>query len=289
MAPVAPFFAERLYLDLVQATALASSKSVHLASFPTADNDMIDKALEAKIQLSQRISSLVLSIRQKEKLKVRQPLRKVMIPVNSDQEKNAISAVAHLIKNEVNVKEIELLEDASDILVKQIKPNFKVLGPKFGKDMKAVAQIIQNFEQKDIHQIEKEGVLTIQVEDSSYELTVEDVIISNKDIEGWLVASSGQLTVALDVNLDDDLIKEGIARELVNRIQNIRKDSGFEVTDRVDVYFQGSVGLDAAIKSNESYIKTETLCENIYIEREITDGNAVEFDDIKTSIKVLKR
>ena len=289
MAPVAPFFAERLYLDLVQATGLASSKSVHLASFPTADKEMIDKALEAKMQLSQRISSLVLSIRQKEKLKVRQPLRKVMIPVDSEEEKNAISAVAHLIKNEVNVKEIELLEDASDILVKQIKPNFKVLGPKFGKDMKAVAQIIQNFEQEDIHQIEKEGVLTIQVEDSSYELTTEDVIISNKDIEGWLVASSGQLTVALDVNLDDDLIKEGIARELVNRIQNIRKDSGFEVTDRVDVYFQGSVALEAAIKSNESYIKTETLCENIYIEREITDGNDVEFDDIKTSIKVLKR
>ncbi|MGB3150893.1 MAG: isoleucine--tRNA ligase, partial [Maribacter sp.] len=234
-APVAPFFMDQLYRDLIATTNSENFESVHLADFPKANINLIDKGLETKMNKAQTISSLVLSIRQKEKIKVRQPLQKIMIPVLDEKDRMDITAVSDLIKSEVNVKEIQLLDDASGILVKRIKPNFKTLGPKYGKDMKKIAQMVNTFTQDDIQKIEQEGELSIQIENKSINLQLQDVEISSQDIEGWLVASSGKTTVALDVTINEDLRKEGIARELVNRIQNIRKESGFEVTDKIDI------------------------------------------------------
>src|SRR6056300_591293 len=238
IAPVAPFFAERLYRDL------NGTESVHLSLFPAADTALIDKTLEEKMQLAQKVSSLVLSIRQKEKIKVRQPLQRVMIPVSKSVSKEAFLAVSELIRSEVNVKEVSLLEDASDILVKEIKPNFKTLGPKYGPKMKQVAFSITSLNQEQIQQFEQEEAFSISLDDSTIELSLEDVFITNKDIEGWLVASHGALTVALDITLSETLINEGIARELVNRIQNLRKDSGLEVTDKILLNIEGDEAIE---------------------------------------------
>ena len=227
-APIAPFFMDRLYLDLNSVTQKETFESVHLANFPVCNEAYVDKSLERKMESAQTISSLVLSLRAKEKIKVRQPLHKIMIPVDSEQQKEEILAVAELIKHEVNVKNIEILEEASDILVKQIKPNFKALGPRFGKEMKLIANTIKAFNSDDIKKIEQNGVLDVEINGKNITLELEDVEITSQDIEGWLVANEGSLTVALDVTISDDLRKEGIARELVNRIQNLRKDSGFD-------------------------------------------------------------
>jgi len=233
-APIAPFFMDRLYLDLNAVTKKEGFESVHLAEFPVADESAIDKSLERKMENAQTISSLVLSLRAKEKIKVRQPLQKIMIPVSSQQEKDEIEAIADLIKYEVNIKEIELLEDASDILVKQIKPNFKTLGPRFGKDMKLIANAVNSFSSEDINKMEQNRSFDLDINGKNITLGLDDVEITSQDIEGWLVANEGLLTVALDVTINEDLRKEGIARELVNRIQNLRKDSGFEVTVAFD-------------------------------------------------------
>ena len=249
-APIAPFFMDKLYLDLNSVTQKETFESVHLAEFPKFDESFVDKPLERKMEAAQTISSLVLSLRAKEKIKVRQPLQKIMIPISSETQKQEILAVADLIKSEVNVKEVEVLEDASDILVKQIKPNFKVLGPRFGKDMKAVAQAVNNFTADDIKNIEQNGIFDVEINGKSITLEKSDVEITSQDIEGWLVASQGALTVALDVTLTDDLKKEGIARELVNRIQNLRKDSGFEFTYRIAVQFQKDEQIIIAINKN---------------------------------------
>ncbi|MCL4119582.1 UNVERIFIED_CONTAM: hypothetical protein GTU68_042893 [Idotea baltica] len=228
-APVAPFFMDRLYKDLIATTEQEEFESVHLSNFPVCDESFIDVALERKMEKAQTISSLVLSIRQKERIKVRQPLKRIMIPILNQEQKEDIEAVSELIKSEVNVKEIELLDDASNILVKQIKPNFKVLGPKYGKEMKQIAQSVSAFGPEDIQKIEQEGEISLNIGNKVINLQLQDVEIISQDIEGWLVASSGALTVALDVSIDEDLRKEGIARELVNRIQNIRKESGYDV------------------------------------------------------------
>ncbi|TXE08638.1 isoleucine--tRNA ligase [Gelidibacter salicanalis] len=287
-APIAPFYMDRLYLDLNAVTKKEAFESVHLADFPVYEARFVDKELEHKMEAAQTISSLVLSLRAKEKIKVRQPLQKIMIPISSDAQKNEILAVADLIKSEVNVKEIEVLEDASDILVKQIKPNFKVLGPRFGKDMKAVAQAISNFIATDINTIEQNGTLDIEVNGKSITLELSDVEITSQDIEGWLVASSGPLTVALDVTITDELRKEGIARELVNRIQNLRKDSGYELTDRIVVHFQKDEHIINAINKNLEYIKTETLTEELEILEHLDNGIEVAFDDVNTKLFIQK-
>ncbi len=287
-APVAPFFMDRLYKDLDAVTHKEGIESVHLAEFPVFDPAMVNEKLERKMQLAQKISSLVLSIRQKEKIKVRQPLQKIMIPVLDKEQKSDIEAVSNLIKSEVNVKEIELLDDASGILVKQIKPNFKVLGPKFGKDMKAIAAEVAKMGQEDIQKMEQEGELTLQLENKSVNLQLTDVEISSQDIEGWLVASSGPLTVALDVTIDENLRKEGIARELVNRIQNIRKESGFEVTDKIDIKILKDGFVENAILSNEDYIKTETLTAELNFEENLDEGVAVAFDEVNTKLFIQK-
>ncbi|MEX0315970.1 MAG: isoleucine--tRNA ligase [Allomuricauda sp.] len=287
-APIAPFYMERLYKDLDAITQKEGFESVHLAKFPTFEKGMVNRKLERKMQLAQKVSSLVLSIRQKEKIKVRQPLQKIMIPILDDAQKGDIEAVSDLIKSEVNVKEIELLDDASGILVKQIKPNFKVLGPRFGKDMKEIAATVSQLGQEDIQKIEQEGELMLQLKNKSLILQLTDVEISSQDIEGWLVATSGALTVALDVTIDDNLRKEGIARELVNRIQNLRKESGFEVTDKIDIKILKDGLVENAVTSNEEYIKTETLTAELNFEEKLDEGIAIAFDEVNTKLFIQK-
>ena len=287
-APIAPFFMDRLYLDLNVATQKETFESVHLAEFPNYDATLVDASLERKMEAAQTISSLVLSLRAKEKIKVRQPLQKIMIPVANIQQKEEILAVSDLIKHEVNVKEIELLEEASGILVKQIKPNFKTLGPRFGKDMKAIAGVVTNFSAQDINKIEQTGVLDIEVNGKNITLALDDVEITSQDIEGWLVANEGNLTVALDITLNDDLRQEGIARELVNRIQNLRKDSGFELTDRIDVKLQSDAQINTAIFTNMSYIKAETLTEALEIVDKLENGIEIVFDEVNTKLYIQK-
>ena len=287
-APVAPFFMDRLYKDLRVGTSKEGMESVHLTDFPKADASFIDKKLEHKMQKAQTISSLVLSLRQKEKIKVRQPLQKIMIPVLEDSEKEEILAVSELIKSEVNVKEIELIDEGSGMLVKQIKPDFKALGPRFGKDMKAVAAAISAFDQQQIATLEKDGQISVFINEKSTILALADVIISSQDIEGWLVANTNGVTVALDVTITPELRNEGIARELVNRIQNLRKDSGFEVTDRIEVALEENEKLTDAVTQNLKYIKEETLTEVLQFQPKIEEGTEIAFDDIETRISIKK-
>jgi isoleucyl-tRNA synthetase len=287
-SPVAPFFMDRLYKDLVSTTSIEKFDSVHLAEFPKYNADLIDKSLERKMENAQTISSLVLSLRAKEKIKVRQPLQKIMIPVLDATQKEEILAVADLIKSEVNVKEIELLDDASGILVKQIKPNFKALGPKFGKDMKLIASEIRDFNQEDIIKIEKEGSISVEINDKMINLETTDVEISSKDIEGWLVANAAGLTVALDVTINEELRKEGVARELINRIQNARKDTGLEVTDKIKLTVLKVEDLEESVIANEDYIKAETLTNELVFVDDLKDGTEIEFDTIKSRMLIEK-
>lgn len=287
-APIAPFYMEQLYRDLLGGSTLEGTQSVHLADFPIADPGRIDAGLEQRMQRAQTISSLVLSIRQKEKIKVRQPLKKVMIPVLDTTQRKEIEAVADLIRSEVNVKEIELLDDASDILVKRIKPNFKTLGPKYGKEMKAIAGAVAALGQEDIQKMEREGEIVLGLENKNVILQLQDVEITSQDIEGWLVASSGPVTVALDITIDDDLRKEGIARELVNRIQNLRKESGLEVTDKIDITFLKDETVEQAVASNLQYIKSETLTAELQFEEILENGTEIAFDEIATKLHIQK-
>jgi isoleucyl-tRNA synthetase len=288
-APIAPFFMDNLYKDLTHATKGASKESVHLEDFPIADEHMIDKNLERKMQKAQQISSMVLSLRKKEMIKVRQPLQRVMIPVLDARDREDILAVQDLIISEVNVKEIELIDDASGILVKNIKPNFKVLGPKFGKEMRFVGAALQNFGQEEIAKLEKDGKISLEINGKFVDLALDEVEITSQDIEGWLVANQGGLTVALDVTLTDLLKKEGIARELINRIQNIRKESGFEVTDKIELAIEKNPQIESAVLDNEHYIKTETLTEKLVFEDSLATGIDVAFDDIKTKLLICKK
>ena len=287
-APVAPFFMDRLYRDLNGVTGKDKAESVHLTDYPESQAAYIDKALESKMEKAQNISSLVLSLRKKEMIKVRQPLQKILIPTLSEAEKAEILAVANLIKHEVNVKEIEFIDDASGILVKQIKPNFRTLGPKFGKQMKDIAAVINDFTQQDIQSFERQGTKEITLAGQTLTLDLTDVEITSQDIEGWLVASSSTgLVVALDATITDELRAEGIARELVNRIQNIRKDTGLEVTDRIRIRLQQQDTLEQAVQANEAYIKAETLANEILF-ADTLQGEEVAFDDIVTKIVVEK-
>ncbi|WP_026710084.1 isoleucine--tRNA ligase [Flavobacterium filum] len=287
-APIAPFFMDRLYRDLTQATHSENFDSVHLADFPKYVEKYVDKSLESKMMKAQTVSSLVLSLRKKEMIKVRQPLQKVMIPILDDQQRAEIEAVSDLIKAEVNVKEVVLLDDASVVLVKQIKPNFKALGPRFGKDMGLIAKEIQGFSQEQINALDRNGSYTLVISGNSITLSLDDVEISSQDIPGWLVANANGITVALDITITEELRKEGIARELVNRIQNLRKDSGFEVTDKIKVQLMKDGHLEEAVLANETYIKSETLTETLVFENSLENGTEIEFDDIKTKIIISK-
>ncbi len=287
-APIAPFFMDRLYRDLTLVVEGNGPISVHLSDFPKSDLAAIDLDLERKMSKAQTVSSLVLSLRQKVKIKVRQPLQAVMIPVLSEAQKQDIEAVADLIKHEVNVKEIELISDDSGILVKQIKPDFKKLGPRFGADMKAVAAAIGQFGPDEINALEQNGSMDLEIDGKSITLDRPDVIITSQDIEGWLVASADGITVALDVTISESLKDEGICRELVNRIQNLRKDSGLEVTDRIEISILSHPLIDKALKHFGDYVAEETLADGLHIVTEMPSGQSVEFDDITTQLNIKK-
>ncbi|WP_456867924.1 isoleucine--tRNA ligase [Galbibacter sp. BG1] len=287
-APIAPFYMDQLYKDLVSTTNKENYESVHLAEFPQFVENFVDKLLERKMEKAQTISSLVLSLRKKEMIKVRQPLQRVMIPILDEAQRDEIKGVEELIKSEVNVKEIELIDDASGLLVKQIKPNFKVLGPRFGKDMKLIVNEVAKFEQSHIQEIERNGEILMEINGKNITLGIDEVEISSQDIEGWLVASSGAITVALDVTITDDLRNEGVARELVNRIQNLRKDSGFDVTDKIDVRLQKDGFIEKAVENNIEYIKAETLTAQLNFEENLDNGTEIAFDEVNTRLIIQK-
>ncbi|MCJ8154468.1 isoleucine--tRNA ligase [Chryseobacterium sp. SSA4.19] len=285
-APIAPFFMDQLYQDLNKVTGKDNAESIHLTNFPVADESLIDTDLVEKTHLAQSITSMVFSLRKKEKVKVRQPLQKVLIPVLDSKTEEQISAVSELIKQEVNVKEIQLInaEEAAHLIVKQIKPNFKALGPKLGKDMKTVGGEIANLEAEQISSLEKEGKIEVQ----GYEITLSDVDISTKDIPGWTVTSDGKTTVALDLTLTDELKSEGIAREFINRIQNLRKEKDFDLTDRIRISIEENSPFLNDIKKNEEYISSEVLSDKIEIVSSLSNFNEIEIDDVNFKINIEK-
>ena len=288
IAPVSPFFADRLFRDLSGISNKEKAESIHLADFSVFDESFVDKSLEDKMHTAQIISSLVLSLRKKEMIKVRQPLKRVMIPVLDEKFKHDVEAVADLILSEVNVKEIEFIDDTSDVLVKSIKPNFKVLGPKYGKDMKHAVAAINQMDKTAISKIEREGKISLEINGEPREISIDEVEINSEDIEGWLVASQKNITVALDINIDETLKNEGIARELVNRIQNLRKDTDLNVIDHIEVSIQDNTQIKRAVEQNLTYIKRETLTESIIFANQLNGGREIEFDDIKTVITLNK-
>lgn len=287
MAPIAPFFSERMFLDLNAVTKRYDVESVHHLGFPEYHAEMVDKALEERMQLAQKVCSMVLGLRKKSNLRVRQPLQKIVIPVRDENMKAQIEKVQHLICSELNVKEIEFLAADNDLLVKKIKPNFKTLGPRYGKVMKALGAAIMAFSQQQINALEADGRCVVSVEGQDCEVLISDVEIATQDIPGWVVANDGNLTVALDIQLTPELVNEGIARELVNRIQNIRKEQ-FDVTDRIVVELQ-SGEWDSAINAHRDYICSETLCTSLTLVPEVKDGTPIELlDGQNTVIKIAK-
>ena len=264
MAPVAPFYADQLYRDLCAATGVEQYASVHLAHFPLTDESLRNLSLEDQMGKARIVSSLALSLRKKEQIKVRQPLQKIMIPVRNAEEKEAIEKVADLIRSEINVKTIELLDDASDILVKEIKPNFKALGPRFGKNMKEAVTIINGLSEEEIKVLETNAPIEISIGGEKTQLEPTDVLIESKDIEGWLVANGNGLTVALDIQLDDALIEEGIAREMINRIQNLRKNQGLEVTDKIILYLKEDALLKKVFETTKNTFSKKRLQRKLY-------------------------
>ena len=286
-APIAPFFMDRLFQDLNAVTGRDKAESVHLSDFPVADETKIDTDLVEKTHLAQTITSMVFSLRKKENIKVRQPLQKVMLPVLDKKTEEQILAVADLIKQEVNVKELQLInaDEAAHLIVKQIKPNFKALGARLGKDMKAVAGEIQGFSNEQIAQLESSGKAVVQ----GYEITLEDVEISAKDIPGWTVASEGKTTIALDITITDELKGEGIAREFVNRVQNLRKDKGFELTDRISISLEMKNSFIKEILNNQAYISAEVLADEINAIEYLTNADEIEIDDVRFLVEIEKR
>lgn len=282
ISPVAPFYSERLFQDLNQVSKAEKHESVHLTNFPAINASFIDASLEERMALAQQISSLTLSLRKKVGINVRQPLNKILIPVTGPDFMKQVQKVKALILSETNIKHIEFIEDASGIIKKKIKPNFKSLGPKVGKDMKTVAQIIQNFGPEQIFELEQQG--SIPLEDYAIHITSEDVEIIAEDVEGWQVANLGKLTVALDVNITPELAQEGIARELINRIQNIRKERGFEVTDRIQVKINANPEISLAVNNNLSYIRTETLADHFQLEEVLASGEKVQINNEELTI-----
>ena len=288
MAPIAPFYADRLFCDLIAATGREKVESVHLSEFPVCNEAMIDKDLEERMQMAQDVSSMVLALRRKVNIKVRQPLQTIMVPVVDAHQQESIEAVKALILNEVNVKELKFVDNAAGILVKKIKPDFKKLGPRYGKIMKALAAAIQAMSQDEINAFEKVGTFTLTVEGQEAMIERADVEIISEDIPGWLVANEGRLTVALDITVTENLRKEGLARELVNRIQNLRKSSGYDITDKISVTVLSNDGMDEAIKDFNSYIANQVLAVSVEITDVISDATEMDFEDFKLSVRIEK-
>ena len=289
MAPIAPFYADKLFCDLIAVTGRESVESVHLADFPVCHEELIDKSLEERMQMAQSISSMVLALRRKVNIKVRQPLHTLMIPVLDAHQQESIEAVKQLILSEVNVKEMKFVENTAGILVKRIKPDFKKLGPRYGKIMKPLAAAIQQMSQNDINAFEKAGSFALKVNDQDVQLDRADVEIISEDIPGWLVANEGRLTVALDITVTEELRKEGLARELVNRVQNLRKSSGFDITDKVNLFILSNDMIDDAIREYRDYIANQVLAASIEIEDEaVSDAVELDFEDFKLSVHIEK-
>lgn len=287
-SPIAPFYMDRLFTDLNKVTGRYTT-DVHLVDFPVADESMIDKQLEERMNMAQQISSMVLGLRRKVQIRVRQPLCKLLIPILNDEMTTQLDAVKNIILSEVNVKEIEYITDTAGILVKKIKPNFKTLGPKYGKYMKQISALVAEMNQNDIYNFEKQGTYSLEVGTETLELTLEDVEILSEDIPGWLVANEGRLTVALDINITKELREEGIARELINRIQNLRKESDFNVTDKIDLYIGKHKEINEAVENFKAYIASQVLAENVTLIDKAEDGaQPIEIDDIQTFIKIQK-
>ena len=289
MAPIAPFYADKLFCDLIAVTGRESVESVHLADFLVCHEELIDKSLEERMQMAQSISSMVLALRRKVNIKVRQPLHTLMIPVLDSHQQESIEAVKQLILSEVNVKEMKFVENTAGILVKRIKPDFKKLGPRYGKIMKPLAAAIQQMSQDDINAFEKAGSFALKVNDQDVQLDRADVEIISEDIPGWLVANEGRLTVALDITVTEELRKEGLARELVNRVQNLRKSSGFDITDKVNLFILSNDMIDDAIREYRDYIANQVLAASIEIEEEaVSDAVELDFEDFKLSVHIEK-
>ena len=292
-APIAPFYSDQLFRDLTNATGRCKYDSVHLSEFPVFDENAIDKGLEERMAMAQQISSMTLGLRRQKSLKVRQPLSKIMIPILNNEVKDKIEAEKDIILSEINVKTIEYITEDAGFLVKNIKPNFKLLGKKHGKQMKLVAAEINKFSQDDIRKIEADGKYILNIDNNDVEIELSEVEILSKDIPGWLVASNGGLTVALDITITDELKEEGIAREFINRIQNLRKDLGFEVTDKISLNIQKHDEINKAIENYKDYISTQTLTENLLLSDEIADEIGTKFveisDTIQTKIKIEKK
>lgn len=288
MAPIAPFYADRLYSDLIGVTGRDNVVSVHLSKFPEYNEKMVDKELEAQMQMAQDVTSMVLALRRKVNIKVRQPLQCIMIPVVDEVQKAHIEAVKALIMSEVNVKEIKFVDGAAGVLVKKVKCDFKKLGPKFGKQMKAVAAAVAEMSQEAIAELEKNGKYTFDLGGAEAVIESADVEIFSEDIPGWLVANEGKLTVALEVTVTDELRREGIARELVNRIQNIRKSSGFEITDKIKLTLSKNPQTDDAVNEYNSYICNQVLGTSLTLADEVKDGTELNFDDFSLFVNVVK-
>ena len=288
MAPIAPFYADLLVCDLIAATGREKGESVHLSEFPVCNEALIDKNLDERMQMAQDVSSMVLALRRKVNIKVRQPLQTIMVPVVDAHQQESIEAVKALILNEVNVKELKFVDNAAGILVKKIKPDFKKLGPRYGKIMKALAAAIQTMSQDEINAFEKAGTFTLTVEGQEAVIERADVEIISEDIPGWLVANEGRLTVALDITVTETLRKEGLARELVNRIQNLRKSSGYDITDKISVTVLSNDVMDEAIKDFNSYIANQVLAVSVEITDVISDATELDFEDFKLSVRIEK-
>jgi len=289
MAPIAPFFSDSLFQNLNSVTRRQEEASVHHALFPKADESKMDKSLEERVQLAQDISSLALSLRKKVNIKVRQPLQKILIPVLEGRMKKQIQAVEELIKTEINVKEIAYLENNDGFIKKKIKPNYVLLGKRMGPRMKTVAEMIGNLSQEDIAGLEKVGHISLLIDNEPVILQAQEVEITSEDIPGWMVANKEGLTVALDVNITPVLESEGYARELVNRIQKIRKDSDFELTDRIIVKLTGNQNLKDAVARFNSYICAEILADQLDIMDDLAGGTEVEINDIPIKVIVTKK
>ena len=288
MAPIAPFYADMLYSDLIAATGRDNVVSVHLAKFPEYKEEMIDKELEVRMQMAQDVTSMVLALRRKVNIKVRQPLQCIMIPVVDEEQRAHIEAVKALIMNEVNVKEIQFVDGAAGVLVKKVKCDFKKLGPKFGKQMKAVAAAVAEMSQEAIAELEKKGSYTFNLDGAEAVIEMADVEIFSEDIPGWLVANEGKLTVALEVTVTEELRREGIARELVNRIQNIRKSSGFEITDKIKITLSKNPQTDDAVNEYNDYIRNQVLGTSLTLADNVENGTELNFDDFSLYVSVVK-
>ena len=287
-SPIAPFYSDNLYRDLCSNTGFEKFESVHLSDFPKPKTKLRNLNLEKSMKNARIISSLALSLRKKERIKVRQPLNKILVTILSESEKKSVLKVKKLILSEINVKEIEFIDDTNTLLQKEIKPNYKLLGPKFGKKLQKVSSIIENFTPEKIHELEKNEILKIKIDNEYIPIKLSDVNIISKDIDGWTVAKNSGFTVALDIKINQSLINEGVSRELINRIQNFRKDAELEVTDKIIIYLKNNKKLKPVLDEHLDYIKAETLSIDIHLKEDLSEGSLVEFDDINTRILIKK-